>query len=309
MLADARAETTIWNPEGRFGFDGDILTFEVEGKNLVVSETGAQKIASTIGIYGPYISKCPAPLAAANLNYWRRVSYKGTHKFLLTDDTILNVARILAPDPDPEEVLSCIEKGIGTDIVYDYVYSNADEVELRVRTPAETVIKPGDPYSAGLSLRYSQTEHIPVTIEGYNLRLVCTNGMIRPDLITKMSRKTPVDEFISWMLYSTEQVWAATTSQFQELLSLSNIKIPTEGRATFVEHVLKEYGIPRIAHQDILDMMLAEPIETMYDLMNIITYVGTHTAHERRTRRALQSAGGAITTHYELCDTCHRVLN
>lgn len=295
--------------------DGSNVVVYTDGHvDLSLSPLALAGISSSLGIPSPYIVKLPSELAAVNLNYW--YSNLGKKFRVIVDNErqqALAFMRENAPDIiDIHRAFECIESVIGDPDSLDYLFphSSLELVSFSIAGPETVAPVPGDIFRAGITFRYSPVDEEPMTIQGFNHRLVCSNGMYAVENM-QMSRRHPADDAYEWIRANAAAIWENRQQQFEALAHAREVALPELNAGELIDHIYRNFTIPRAAREAVSDRILHEGAGNLYDLINHITYVASNNeelASDFELQSRLFSQAGEIASHAQLCPTCNRLL-
>ena len=187
----------------------------------------------------------------------------------------------------------------------DRVILDQNWINLYVSTPErqEAVVK-GDVINGGALLRFSPYAGKP-EIMPYLLRLVCTNGLTKVETSTRFTASYGRDLY-EWI---AEKLPIACESVFDEVKIYRRMRgVRMNGNtSSFLSHAIG--SLPNSVQQTIRDLVMDERPETLYDMMNLITYYASHEVEDPSMISMLMATGGEISAHYDICPSCHRIMD
>ncbi len=144
-------------------------------------------LMSRIGAPADFIRRLPAPLQLANVNYMMSEHNETSAATLrLRGDDVAAVVSGRNAPLDPEELLTCVRDALVrfdmlSDVRVRGVASGLVD-NLRLILPSESVaVKPGDISHVGLDISTSSFGRSAIHIGPIVWRLVCSNGLRRPE--------------------------------------------------------------------------------------------------------------------------------
>jgi len=166
--------------------------------------------------------------------------------------------------------------------------------------------KQGDIVKGGIRAYNSVVGRYEPTLSLINYRLVCSNGMVAPDHTSQIGfkvRETTTVEDVVRALWGDVGVFL---NQFKDTVNVTlNGHLDDEVLASLFD----QYGIPVRARKHVMDLIAEHGAVTLYDLLNHITYVGTHHVHSGGSTHRLQEVAGRIAqSRVDVCSGCHRPL-
>ena len=191
-------------------------------------------------------------MAVTNLNYWFSTLDKSFKTVVNYDDQqVLAFTRANAAEMiDIDAALECIEDAIGPITTLDYWHPHAslDTVSFSVIGAQTAEPIPGDTFRSGLTFSYSPVDKAPMTIQGFNHRLVCSNGMYAVDR-TQMSRRHPADNVYEWIQANAAEVWANSFRQYDMLQHAHEVALPALNTGELIDHIYQNFAIPQAARR------------------------------------------------------------
>lgn len=294
-----------------FGFTENQLIFDPTGERLTISDGAQAQVSSALGVPSPYTAKSPAQLTAINLQFWAsRLGF--TMAPLVRGGEVVSFVRAEAViNVDMLRIVEAMEAVLGDDLEYHMPHADMDIVNFSISAPKMfEPTKRGDLFRAGLAFQYSPSDRSPMTITGFNYRLSCTNGAYAIEEI-KQSRRHPADDIYGWTKDAAVEVWSYAAYQFNALAQAAATRISGPGVGSLVDEIFRDAKVGGEARQAVEDQLLSEGAENMFDLIQHITYVGTHVEPfnlDAREQMKLFSASGRIAEHTQICDGCHRLI-
>ena len=169
----------------------------------------------------------------------------------------------------------------------------------------------GDPFRAGVHLRFSPIGTVAPLIEPYVVRLMCTNGMVAAQFLNGWGKGYgDGNELWAWFQEGMAQAGQSIGVIMGQYASLVGEALPDgEGRMLAIEGAIRETRLTRELADTARGMAIANPPQTHYDLLNILTSVATH--HTKTFGEQLRRMGDAgrmadPANHTQYCRTCHR---
>lgn len=170
----------------------------------------------------------------------------------------------------------------------------------------------GDPFRAGVHLRFSPMGVVQPMIEPYLVRVVCRNGAIHAEYLSEWGGTGygEGDEIWNWFRQGLDHVGGSIDEVMGKYGQLLGEVIPEgEERMLAVNGMIRAAKIPNHMADAIRDQAMAFPPKTAYDMFNLLTYTATHQAKGFQQQLKAMTKAGAIAepgTHEQWCPTCHR---
>lgn len=169
----------------------------------------------------------------------------------------------------------------------------------------------GDPFRAGVHMRFSPLGTVAPMIEPYTVRLVCTNGAISAQFMSAWGKGYGEgDEMWQWFRQGLEDSGRRVSEIMGNFAELVGEEIPPgEGRMLAVNGAIRDARLPKAQADAVMAMALANPPRTAYDIFNFMTAVATHqsqTFGEQLRRMAVAGRQAQPGQHARFCPTCNR---
>lgn len=181
----------------QYKFDGPSVTmvpFTPDGKPLLMHDLALRQLASRVGVPLDYIRRCPGSLAALNLNYWVQDGSAYKREGLLRTVHGNQVRALLSESYTPIDDVDIFP------LIADALENDETQVQLMDFSPTHTHIRilfprieaearPGDIIRGGLHISNSEVGLRSVQVESLVYRLVCANGLTRPERSSRISAR------------------------------------------------------------------------------------------------------------------------
>ena len=284
----------------------NLVAFRADEEQLYVNDLRADESAldtvyNMLGISRRYARKLPLRLMMPHIEYQARnvdkivhmvslndalVGFSGAQRFNpLYHSTILDAAEdVIGPEANAEDILYSLNSS-------SFIVTNGVCTEPKV----------GDITKAGILVKNSilglQNPEFSLVAK----RLVCTNGMVRTETITRIGvyDRSMVPDTI-------ERLWSQAQNfvdEFGETYS-----VPVQNNPAVLASFLAHHRVGGRIIGKILEAVENAKPATLYDLINVITYIGTHETRGRWLQQVLQGLGAQLAHEYRTCDECHNIL-
>ena len=210
------------------------------------------------------------------------------------------------------QVLNSLEKSLGKDVFIDK-YNVQENGKLDINITNDSIknrlkLAKDDYFQSGVHVSNSPYGAEPILIEGYLLRLACTNGAIASDAVYK-SPNTISDDTNSWLMSNIKNAASSTLGLFKGLKRLKKNKISGDS-ALFLSNLFEELDIPVSVQNKILHKASEEGMDNMYDIFNHFTYIASHDK-DVRVDPDMRNKLMRISSHYvshiqDMCNSCNR---
>ncbi len=292
--------------------EGESFILKNQNKEYMIHPLAMRNIVRSLELPVAMVKKLETypDLLAHNIDYM--IEHKGlSRKALIKNKQVVAFADINASLVKNEQVLDSLKKNLEP-LVIDKVDISPDGT-LRINAVQEDdklKVTKNDIFRSGVFIQNNPYGNSKTSIEGYLGRLICLNGMISGE--TVFSAPKIIDSPIpSWLTTNIKSARAVGENLFTSIKELKKKTIDVDV-AEFMEGVFIDLQIPADVQARILSRIIKNGAETMYDVMNEITYVASHyreVLNDPVLSGRLMRAGSHFAQHVsETCDNCHRAV-
>jgi disulfide oxidoreductase YuzD len=173
----------------------------------------------------------------------------------------------------------------------------------------QAVMKPGDVVRGGIQVQDHVLGELPLVVSGYVWRLVCSNGMISQELVSKWSRRSDSSNLDDWFTEAVQSCNESIEHEFDRARDLQEIPVEKHG-AEIIRAIFSEYKISPAMREAITDNVVNEGAETLYDVFNAITSAANNADFVENPAmvRTLQSVAGSVALHPQYCPSCFSLM-
>lgn len=301
----AEAEEVFYQPAG--------------GEEIRLSAEAFRQTAQTALVPGTLVDKTPPSVILPIVRYHagglteERQRRKWVYREVGGQPVAQALVKANAPSVDALGILSAIESVFDPQhgqLNYDLVQVTDMTIQASVIGALQTPLARGDLHSAGLTFYISLDGSTPHSLQAYVRRMVCTNGMISPYVIEKASRAHPPANLVDWFREQA-QILMPRVDEVYGFINASDTE-PLHGELQdIVGNVFNDLAVPTVAREPIMDELLRTGIQSTYDIIQAVTYVGTHNEGVALAGRAthLLNIGGDLAHNPRHCPTCNHRLN
>lgn len=331
MTMDALIESTATQDAvfTEIPLDHEELRFDPEGiryhgELIRTDRTGRALLFDKVGAPGRYLTKLSPMLQAAALNEHAARGDFGSRPTLVMDRqefvTIIRGEVWALPN---SAVIRAVGDAVGQDggLFVSRISNDIERLDVELVSPSRHIaVRPGDIVQSGLHIVHERFGVNATVVEGFMLRLACTNGMTRRECVgdgekRPRTRKLPAD-FPHSRELQIDQIRRLAQRNWNLLGSQLEALQQTSERPTDVEQLLTRYlQRGRISVRNMMPRLLeawrAEGGErTHYGAVNALTRVATHDhTLSRRQRRMFASLAGVLAfSEVHICEHCFSVL-
>jgi len=336
-LMDAEAFARKCEPFNRAEqFDVDVAEgaqFSISGENRVHFQQGdvdlefdgpaLTKMASDVGFPKAYLKKIKEDdyptLVLPHLNHWYISGMMDQMlRFIAVDNVVQSISK------NAKESVSIMKmdqlQEVATEVIgaerilgYHKVYPDWKKFQFAIVTDHQFTINTNSPQRelfAGIQIRHSPLAERSTTVVAYVFAQWCSNGAITMDKLGSWSfrRGNGDDDFRGWFRKTVESSEVAIENERQRLQLMADTRTTPEHVAETIESTMQLARIPSVLQTQIRDAAVNSPPETLYDVYNLITRVGTHSEYlSPATVRRIDGLASSLSSHADLCPTCHRL--
>lgn len=303
----------------RFNFD-DISVWgknriRVRGNDYSVSKNGLDSLLEVLDIPKPYANRCPEDFLVNTMNFWIKQKEDNPYALLAENNVIRNFIKPEYPYIPIAQVWGEIENSLGNSFEIANSYIGEDSVTAVALTPTYEKKVVDSVVQGGVQFTYSDSWSEFPSFDTYLHRLVCSNGMtapVRERMKFRISGKSYTEIFGTMKVFLNKAV--DNISGMIEGLELLNNDEVTNVRAV-IKKICEENGLPKKIYSALLEAASAkeflqtipdERITTMHDVINLVTYVGSHNNDLTSDHRSnlLTIGGNSALYHAERCSSC-----
>jgi hypothetical protein len=304
-----------------FGFGLDevrvVSKNEIEVKNnlFTVTDNGLDSFLEVLDIPKPYARRCPEEFLADTMNFWLKEKKNDSYAALAENGAIRNFVNPNYPYIPFAAVWGEVEDALGGAFEIGNQFIGEDFI---------SVVALGREYEAnvvdslvrgGVQFSYADSWSTFPEVDTYLNRLVCMNGMthrVQDNMKFRVSGKSYSEIFGTMRVFLNKAV--DNIHGMIEGLEALNSDDVTNIKAV-VKRICEENGLPMkiynalmeaASSREYLSTIDGEKISTMHDIINLVTFVGSHN-HEIGTdhRQHLLNIGGTAAVHHaSRCSSC-----
>lgn len=299
----------------KFGLDTDgMMRFFTPHRKqgFQLTEEAYTRFGQMVGIPGQYIKKTPHPIMVPHVNYW--MANRGLAQITYAaEGGIIELFSKGALEPISNElVLSACEKTMGGKLkVYHFSHDFFSTVFSVVTEERQEQVKVGEVVRVGVTVENSYALTIPLTLSVYVHRLSCSNGSISATNVFRFSHKGgDGDGTEDWVYQAVDDAWKVADAEVARLKAMTKIKLDDHLSDNMIS-IFSEFGVPLKVRDDITNMVVDQRAQTLFDLYNIITWMGSNdeaVLADSTVSNRLMRIGGRIAAHPDMCPHCHRVM-
>ena len=260
-----------------------------------------------------YLGRTPHELMVPHVNYWLANSPPITYG--VQDGVVKLVSKGETAPVSVGLVLDVLEElKKGQELSVHHISHDPQRTSFSITTSESrkaAELKVGDVLDTGVTISTSYFGMEPLAISAYVHRLKCTNGMVSTEHAYRHSRRNSDTDPREWIYESLYDAFAASDEELDSLARLRSFTF--DGHlSTALKSVFDEYKVSASIQDSILTAVIDQVPETMYDLLNIITFIASNDDEilkDGRLSTQLMRIAGSLSTHPEMCGSCHRIIS
>lgn len=308
-LTQTRVRQVEHVPRTRVVFQpGQALIRPGSGGQLVpINETGVTALGKFVGLPENVSKQLSDDLRGRVTT--ELLSRRERYNLLLEDGQVADISPYRGVSHLPvERVLTNIERGIPR-CDYHNVTVIQRTITLEILGTQQQAVRRGDLVRAGALVTFSPIMTVAPQVQSYVQRLVCTNGATSRDVLANFTGAGGEgDDVWQWFRQSVRAAYQSLGDIIARYREMVQDRIPAEHRAAMLEELLRKAGIRGTEAEAVRAQAIQTPPHNAYDMLNLITWAGSHVVQSpTRRHRALLTSGNftAESAHDRLCPLCH----
>lgn len=286
----------------------------ISGNDYMLTDGSFRQIAEEMGIPVPYARRIPDDLLSYTVNYFIK-SNSGNHISALTEDGYLrSFMKTNTPYVSNQEMFDAILEATGGDYDLRYAKMSDTKVSFSILPSQYRDSVDGSNLFGGVKVVFSDAWDSHPSIDSYIWREICSNGMInelesRKFRVSGASHDDVIRQIRDFATIAIDKI-PDLFNNFNLLLEEQVDDYVKMLRRIVLEYKLTNKVLNRLLYWAINPEFLAtisgEKITNMHDIVNLITFVGSHD-HELTDdikERLLQIGGNLTLNHNERCGSC-----
>ena len=211
---------------------------------------------------------------------------------------------------DPERALRTMESLEIKDYHRCFPQANRSVVIEALGEKLESVV-PGDRVRAGVSVMFSPLGTVVPQVSSFSMRLVCTNGATIQEIEETYKADggggRDANGFWDWFRNNVRSAYNSIGPMTEKFREMREHRIAPKDRAGAIESIIRSGHLEEMS-EAIHARALQEPPRNAWDVMNLVTWAGSHATDDyqqvRRANRAVTAFSKSVTVH-KICPLCH----
>lgn len=283
-----------------------------QDQKYLLTENASEQLCDLLGVPKAYADRCPEELKSTTLNYWLNLRGEMMWAGLFEGD---NLRSLMSPSYSYVPSLAIF------DAVQDCLPEEMEIANWNIRgdileyvgfSPQYDTHIVDSPVRAGLRVLYSDAWSVFPRFDSYLCRIACLNSAITPISSKKfrVSGKSSAELVEQSQAYVNEAI-AQVRPMIDGFANLAEIEVTNF--ISLIGKICAENGLPKklknlivesVDHQGFRSTVSGE-MRTMYDVINLLTWVASHADVTDAHREHLFAiAGSAMTHNTTRCDSC-----
>ena len=289
---------------GRSTYNAGSNTVETDSNETIgLTNTSYNQLCDMLDVPTKYGERMPDQLADYTINYLLSEGARRPYNALVDKDNI--VRSFMRPDMPyvrHDDLLSAIVDSFnGAEPFVHRWQLNGGKFNVQLRSPELTFEDPGGSVLfGGVEMSFDDSWKKHPIFKSFLNRLVCDNGAS----VNVESRKFRVDSSLA--VVQVQQMVEGLLAMQQDKIKNAEAAIRNLCMQHKLPNKIRELLIRYLTDERYLNTVPDGRVGTMYDIVNLFTFVGTHDYSISQEYRDLlcEIGGGAMFTHDETCVEC-----
>lgn len=293
---------------------GKTPSFSIGDSEYGLSTSSFRQLAEEMSIPVPYARRIPDDLLSYTVNYFLKTNRDHHVAALAEDGKIRSFMKTNTPYVPSADVFAAVREAVGDD--YDLKYTKLSDTTMSFSILPEAYREAidGSNLFGGVKVVYSDAWGVHPSIDSYIWRELCSNGMInelesRKFRVAGSSMQDVLRQVRDFSSLAIEKI----PGLFENFNLLLGEKV--DDYSKMLRRIVLEYKLPNkvlnrllfwAASPDFLDTISDRKIKNMHDVVNLITYAGSHDSEltDDMRRRLLEIGGNLTLNHHDRCGSC-----
>jgi hypothetical protein len=293
--------------------------FNINGDRVKLTDGASKQFSEMISVPFPYVKRSPNDLVAMNYNYHVNETPGRSLNAVFRGNTVSSFSELDLPNVAHSDVLDAAAGAIGDDAsIKHFRINDAGQLGAVITTDEFNFLTEDTPYYGGVKIKFSDTWATHPVVEAYLEREWCSNGSTtqvdnRKFRVRGYSRDAVVEQFAEFAGIAKQQI----KPMFDGFIHLRDEKV-NDVRGVILR-ICQENGVPTKVFNRIMEYWSGEGFRTtfpnpdsilnnptMYHVVNLFTYVGSHCPDLSPEHKELLIAigGNNALTHHDRCNSC-----
>jgi len=287
---------------------------DIDGEEFALRDAGWELLCNEIEVPRKFAERIDSDLRESVFNSLMGDGADQLGAVLVEDNEIRSFVDPAHPYVPTLSVFNKVVENIADDFEVKNGFVNDDVTEFVLLSQENQHEVMGSTVAGGLRVVHSDGWSVAPRFDTYLYRILCSNGMVSPLEGHKMriSGKNSA-EILSRVGEFATNAEHKIDEMIEGFEATGAIEVPNP--AQMIGHIQNEFGFPQrlanVLHEtalqgDFLRTIPGTGLSTMFDIINLLTYVASHDGDVTDSNRErLLEVGGQITlSHADRCGTC-----
>jgi hypothetical protein len=286
----------------------------ISGNDYTLTDGSFRQIAEQTGVPVPYARRIPNDLLSYTINYFLSGSRDNHLSALVEDGRLRSFVKVNTPYVSNSEMFDAVKEATGEDFDIKYAKISDTRTSFSILPSKYQESIDGSNLFGGVKVTFSDAWDVHPSIDSYIWRELCANGMIneiekKKFRVTNSSHDDVIRQIRDFSMLAIDKL----PDLFENFTHLLDEKVDDHSKV--IRSIVLEYKLPNkvftrllfwAVSPDFLATITGEKITNMNDIVNLITYTGSHdTELTPEIRQRLMEIGGNLTlTHHDRCGSC-----
>lgn len=287
---------------------------DIAGDEFFLTDGSFRQIAEEMNIPVPYARRIPDDLLAYTVNYFLKANKQNRIAALAEGDHVRSFMKTNTPYVSNLEMFDAVLEATGTDYLIKYAKMTDTVTSFSILPSEYQESIDGSSLFGGIKIIFSDAWDKHPSIDSYVWREICANGMInelesRKFRVAGSSAGDVLRQIRDFSQIAIEKI----PDLFENFTKLLDEKV--DDYVKIIYRIVLEYKLSNKVQNrllfwavspDFLETISNGRIENMNDIVNLITYVGSHDSElsDDIRRRLLEIGGNLTLNHHERCGSC-----
>lgn len=277
-----------------------------------VSDHAFDQICDVLSIPKAYAERCPEDIKNTTINYWLTLRSEVMWSGLFEGNhirSLMNPSYVYVPSIQIYEAVNNTLKG---DLDVSKWVMHKDALEYVGFSSLYDTHVVDSPVRAGLRVVYSDSWSVAPKFDSYLCRIACFNSAITPIANKKfrVNGKSSI-EIVQQCVEYIDTAIAQIQPMIDGFAELANQEITNF--ISLIARICSENGLPNKIRELIIASVdnqqyqstVSGEMRTMYDVINLITWVASHSDITDEHKEHLFAIAGSVMVHNTIrCDSC-----
>jgi hypothetical protein len=284
-----------------------------ELSDVQVSPEAFETLCGLLDIPFVYAKRCPSDLQETMVNYWLKKRSDTMQSVLLTENKIRAFMSPNYPYVSMLKIVDGITDLLPEDFLLGNYNLNGKFLEAQIFSPEYNQHVVDSEVRGGMKMVFSDSWTVAPRFDTYLYRVLCLNGMVSPlearkFRISGKGEDEILEQVREFVKISLEHI----PNMYHGFLALEQEQV--HNFISLLRKICKENKLPKkiadllieTADSPEFKSTIRNRINSMYDIVNLLTYVGTHNhvISEQHREHLMEIAGNITLKGDTRCTSC-----